>query len=125
MRVYLGPARWGIQEGGGVRGESRRACWRIRLAREHRTPAGRQGAEPGHLRQIAPFTRVHLHAGESEAVQLALEPRSCTHWDENAAALRIVGGTYTVTVGILGAGGWTKEATFPLRRLNQPDLSPS
>ncbi|TFB54260.1 hypothetical protein E3N94_13015 [Cryobacterium sp. Sr3] len=115
----------GYPGGGGVRGESRRACWRIRLAREHLTPAGHQGAEPGHLQQIAPFTRVHLHAGESEAVQLALEPRSCTHWDENAAALRIVGGTYTVTVGILGAGGWTKEATFPLRRLNQPDLSPS
>jgi beta-glucosidase len=57
------------------------------------------GDDGDFVARLAGFDRIHLGAGQSQAVQIDLEPRILARWDDAASAFRIAGGSYTVTIG--------------------------
>lgn len=51
------------------------------------------------VRELAAFTKVHLEAGESTVVELALGRRAFAYWDAPKSRWRVEAGTYRVELG--------------------------
>jgi beta-glucosidase len=54
---------------------------------------------PTPVHELAAFEKVHLEAGESQVVELPLEPRVFAHWDVDSGGWQTVGGMVEIGVG--------------------------